>query len=310
MRLHVYQPTGPPSSSNDNRNTRIVVSDSPHQGSQGSLSAGCAKLRLKLEIYPISRSNYFHIVVQLLFYPRNQDVAAFDDFGDERESNTMDTVELLFLAESGHRSNNDYQSPQRGCSDGNPAHSPPPLGEGAFVELTVGGELFVVNVLAENKPSRKEEGMGQNHRLGLRHLVIVKVSKKDPNEEKAKVDKGYQDAKGKSASGGWLRHFPPLRRAVTDDGSDGGKPERKRKTEEPLTMNDPFDSPTRLSLPSPSTTKTSVALQSWRVKSISSHGTMPINSQQMLNDVRGPEATIVAHGREDSRVSRGVLINF
>lgn len=329
MRLHVYQPTS--SDSNKNAmNTRIVVTDRKQQGSSnnGGLSSGCSKLRMKLEIFPISNSNYFHIVVQMLFYPRDHESEINDDFGDNGEP-TMDTVELLFLAESRGSPNHDNQSSQRRRSNGSSAESPPPLGEGAFVELTVGGELFVVNVLAEDKPGHKEEGVRQNQRLGVRHRVIVKVSKKDPSQAKAKGGQEVKD-KDKNASG-WLRHFPPLRRVVTDDSGDGrSPPARKRKTEraeeEPPSSeaDDSLDSVSIQSLPTISTLgrgpppppplppqEYTVCLQSWRVKSISSQGTRTsTSSQERVSNVRGSEATLVVHGMEDTRVSRGVLLNF
>lgn len=319
-RLQVHQPTTPSPSSVEEGRTKIVVSDTtsslPPQVNNNNegLSGGLARLRVKMEIHPISHSNYFHVVLLLQFISKSDEVTEsppIDDFGDGGvNQRTTDTVELLFLAELRRGSKHGEESHHRSRSEGCTPKSSSPLGKGAFVDLTVGSELFVINVFTEDKARSKEEGMREQQSLGLCHRVIVKVSKKSPKGGKRKAGKKSQDpdvsrtdtcTTSNTSGGRWFRHLrpSPLRRVVTVDDDDEDS-------------SDLLDSTASAPEHSNPPTSTEVCLQSWRVKTITSQEMMSPTgtTQDILNEENGAEATMIASGNESFRVTRGVLLNF
>lgn len=303
-------------STNDKSPTRIVVStiasnQSGEAGGSNNLEV-CSRLRVKMEIHPISKSNYFHIVVQLLFLANSDYISSVDFFrGGNDTDTTSDIVELLFLAESRRSANHNNKGSQGSNTKSSTAQSSPPFGDGAFVELAVGSQFFVIHVFAEHKTSGQEQGMRQDQSLGLCHRVVVKVTKRTPDDgETNSSPKRGNGTKGHSTSPSqWLRNaFPPLRRVVTDDG-DAAATRTERKAEETM-YDDSLESPLPTTVIPPSRT-IPVCLQSWRVKSIPTHGLIALDSNQEIYDpVRDSEAIMIAHGSENDRVCRGVLFEI
>ncbi len=311
MKLEVHQPmTELPQ---DNSHTFIVVSEKGQNedgDEKGLLADGCSRLRLKMEIHPISDTNFFHIVVQLLFLKNSPPLSSNDDSGDMNDNKTTDVVELLFLAESRRSTNHNNDSSQGSNAESSTPQSSPPLGDGAFVELAVGGQFFVINVLAEEKSSGQEQGMSQDQCLGLCHRVRVKVTKKNSNEVEPKNSpKRHNDTRSQSTSPSqWFRSvFPPLRRVVTDD--EEAVAARPQRVSEDMALDDSLESTMPSTVQSPPTIP--VCLQSWRVKSISSHGMRRSNSnEEDYEHVQDSEATMVAQGMGNNTVCRGVLFEI
>lgn len=310
MRLEVHQPMTEPFKGKTP--TRIVVTEKEiAEGERRDLQLEkCSRLRLKMEIHPVSKSKYFHISVQLLFLTKTPP-PCINNFGDENDSITTDVVELLFLAESRRGAKHEYQGTQGRGPESSAAQSPSPLGEGAFVELAVGRQFVVINVLAEDKTGDEEERVGQDQGLGLCHRVVVKVSKRNPEDETAKSANTHKRKSSNgftSAPSQWLRNaFPPLRRVVTDDGD--ALVGRKRATDDPyLTVinEDSLES----QRPKPNTT-IPVCLQSWSVKTISTgtHGAR-LPGSEVCDDLSTSDAIIVAQSMEDVRVCKGVMFEI
>ena len=313
MRLEVHQPMTEPFKGKTP--TRIVVTEKEiTEGENRDLQLEkCSRLRLKMEIHPVSNSKYFHIVVQLLFLTKTPPPSV-TDFGDENDTTTTDVVELLFLAESRRGAKHYNENSQGRGTESSAAQSSSPLGDGAFVELAVGGQFFVINVFAEHKTSDEDERVRQDQSLGLCHRVIIKVSKRYQEDGTAKGNSTPGKNKRKNTNvtaspSQWLRNaFPPLRRVVTDDGDAVvGRKLTVKPTEDTCTNNNDSQ---ELNRPDP-TTSIPVCLQSWSVKSISTHGTMlPGSRDEICDDLSDSDAIIVAQGMEDVRVCRGVMFEI
>lgn len=156
-----------------------------------------SRLRVRVQIYPVSNTSFFHIAVNLYFLT-----------GGEQHAGNMDMVELLCLADaSGTNTRHHDQSTQGNHTNGSTAQASSKLGPTALVEIAVGGELLMVNVLSERKPSGKKDGVGNNQ--GLCHCVTVRVSKAETG--------GTKISKKTDKIAGWLRRLSPIRRAVTTE---------------------------------------------------------------------------------------------
>jgi hypothetical protein len=152
----------------------------------------------------------------------------------------------------------------------------------------------------------------QDQSLGLCHRVIVKVSKRNQEDGTTNTPGKHKRKNPNAATASpsqWLRNaFPPLRRVVTDDGDAvAGRKLLVKPTEDTYINNtDSLES----HRPNPNTS-IPVCLQSWSVKSISSHGTMLPGSRDMVwDDLSDSDAILVAQGMEDVRVCRGVMFEI
>ena len=307
--------------------TRIVLADRrteqhPQQPKLGETKSndesfkGYSKLRVRIEIHPVSNSSYFHIVVHLYFEATGN--------GNDEQHETTDAIELLFLAESRGRSNGNDHRPQRNNTYDDAAQLSSNLSPSGLVEISIGGELLVVHVLSEQKPSGQKGGVRQNQSLGLCHCVKVRVTKGEREDalSQGEVSKEKADKK-KNGNARWLSRLSPFQTVVTeDDNSERDRRRRGRKSSDPMGMDEgaddwmdpmiwfpirPTNAPVQVPRP-PSTTfpssTTTVCLQSWSVKSISSHEiSMPPVTQNVFHGVEG---TIEAQGMENDSVTRGM----
>lgn len=316
MVLHAYQDT--PFKQGDP--TRIVLEDRRtlprllHGKKQiANAFQGYSKLRVRIEIHPVSQSNYFHIVVNIYFETSGQ--------GHGQPNDTTDGIELLFLAESRGGSNDNYQSSQRNNAYDSTAQLSSNLSPPALVEISIGGELLVVHVLSEQKSSGQNGSMGENQSFGLCHCVTVRVSKgqKEGLESLVKSSEEATNKKKVSNAARWLGSRTPSLPVVTADDKDQGP--RRRHRSDPIGMHEDADDwidrmiwfpisstsspPARPPAMPPTTT---VCLQSWSVKCISSQEILMSPADQ--NVFNGPEGTIVANGAADHRVTRGMEISW
>jgi hypothetical protein len=314
--IHAFQE----SPSRPGEPTRIILADrrvlQQQQQQQGKTTIddsfhGYSRLRVRIEIHPVSQSKYFHIIVQLYFEGNGK---------ENKETNgTTDTVDLLFLAESRGSPHSDNQSPQRNHSNDGTTQPSSNLSPSGLVELSIGGELLVINVLSEQKSSGQKCGMGKNQSSGVCHCVTVRVSKggKDVIPKKVRSLSEAVTPKEKQRKGGWLLgRLPPVRRVVTEDFYESQTSETRRSAD-PMRIDEEADdwmdrmiwfpirsTPTVPDLPVAASPTTTVCLQSWSVKSISSRDVlMPPGSQNVLN---GQEGTIVAQGVDDRQITRGM----
>jgi hypothetical protein len=293
--------------------TRIVLADrrtmeQPQVGEKKEKDnsfKGYSKLRVRIEIHPVSNSKYFHIVVHLYFEATGH--------RNDEQNETTDAVELLFLAESRGSSNRNDQSPQGNNAYDDATQLPSNLSPSGLVEISIGGELLVVHVLSEQKSSGQKRSVGQNQRLGLCHCVTVRVTKGEGEDvhSQGEVLKETADKK-KNGNSRWHSLLSPFQTVVTEgDNSLGEKRRRGRKSsdEESDDWMDPMIwfpiRPTTAPVPhAQGTPTTTVCLQSWSVKSISSHEvSMPPATQNVLHGIEG---TIVAQGLENDCVTRGM----
>jgi len=306
------------------------------------------KLRVRIEIHPVSNSNYFHIVVHLYFESSSP--------GNNPNNDTTDVVELLFLAETSRTLNNQYQRSQGYNTHDNTTSLSTKFRPSGLVEIAIGGELLMVHVLSEQKSNRQTGSMRYNQSLSpihCTHCVTVKVTKGDEDllsttnspqqqqqqggtvtEEEASHNNN-NNRKPNSSRLRWPTRLPTVRTRVVTDGEDDqsqsvpgtvGQQQpmlfQSMRSDNAVGMNEVADdwmdrmiwfptTPTSSPPPPPSSNPTTtsdpittVCLQSWSVRSMSTHEIlMPPASQNVFN---GLEGAIVAQGSETESISGGM----